>query len=65
MGDIHIYSSHVEAVQEQLKRHPFIFPSLVIKKDISSLKEAEELSFQDFEFVNYLHYSEIKAQMVA
>lgn len=62
-GDVHIYSNHIEQVKEQIDRIPFDFPKLKIKKSISSIKDMEDLSFEDFEILNYQSHPSIKAEM--
>jgi thymidylate synthase len=55
MGDAHIYSNHVEGLQEQLKRSPKKLPSLEIAK-----KPFWDLTFEDFKLVGYEHDEFIK-----
>lgn len=62
-GDTHIYLNHVDQVKEQLYREPYEFPTLNINKNISSVEDMENLSFEDFEFLNYRHHPAIKASM--
>lgn len=62
-GDTHIYLNHVEAIKEQIYRAPFQFPTMNIRKDISSVEGMEALSFEDFEFAGYESHSAIKMQM--
>ena len=57
-GDCHIYSNHSEQVDTQLKRSPKALPKLVIK---SKPKSIFDYSYEDFEFVNYIHDEPIKA----
>jgi thymidylate synthase len=62
-GDTHIYKNHIEQVKEQIKREPFDFPKLNIKKEISSIKDMEELEFDDFEIIDYKYHPAIKGTM--
>lgn len=55
MGDAHIYSNHIEGLEEQLKREPKKLPQLKIAK-----KPFWDLKFEDFEIVNYEHDPFIK-----
>ena len=64
-GDCHIYESHLEAVEKQLKRIPNPFPSLKISKELYKLTDIEELSYTDLLLSNYIHYPPIKAEMIA
>jgi thymidylate synthase len=62
-GDTHLYLNHLDQVNEQLYRAPFDFPTMNIKKELSSLQDIEQLAFEDFEFSNYQHHAAIKATM--
>jgi thymidylate synthase len=63
MGDTHLYSNHTEPAKEQLSRTPYPFPTLDIKKDIKTLEDIENLSFEDLALVEYKCHPAIKAQM--
>lgn len=63
MGDIHIYQSHYEAVETQLDRLPYTFPKIEIK-NVENLKDIENLKYEDFKLIDYLHYPVIKSEMV-
>nr|WP_315187171.1 thymidylate synthase [uncultured Albidiferax sp.] len=57
-GDCHIYSNHVDQVNEQLSRAPYPYPTLHIKRrpaDIFSY------AFEDFEVLDYQCHPAIKA----
>jgi thymidylate synthase len=62
MGDIHIYEEHIDQVKEQLKRIPYDFPQIRIKKSYDNL---EEYKWDDIEIINYQSHPTIKAQMIA
>ncbi len=62
-GDIHIYSNHINQVKEQVSREPYSFPQVKINKEISSIKDMEQLEFTDFEIINYASHPAIKAPM--
>lgn len=62
-GDTHLYVTHLEAIKEQLQRKPYVFPQLKIKKIITSVKDMEALTFEDFELINYQAHPAIKASM--
>ena len=64
LGDVHIYSQHSTAVNEQLQRSPYRFPYLVLP-EVATIEDVENLTFDDFKLTSYLHHSEIKAKMVA
>jgi thymidylate synthase len=57
-GDCHIYSNHHEQVELQLKRTPFPYPTLHIKRKPNSLFDYR---FEDFEVLDYQCHPAIKA----
>jgi thymidylate synthase len=57
-GDCHLYSNHLEQVDEQLKRAPFALPQLEIKRHPESIFDYR---FEDFEILNYEFHPHIKA----
>lgn len=65
MGDCHIYEEHFDAVQENLTRIPHEFPELTIIKDLKTLKDIENLKFEDITISNYSYYPSIKAPMIS
>jgi len=58
LGDAHLYSNHLEQVEQQLSRTPYPLPILNINPAIDNLFE---FSFDDFELVNYQCHPHIKA----
>jgi len=60
IGDAHIYSKHVEPIKEQLTREPRSFPKLRIKKVINSF---QDLSYDDFELIDYKPHPKIAMEM--
>jgi len=62
-GDTHCYLNHIEQVNEQIKRVPLHFPKIFIEKNISSIEDMENLSFEDFKLIDYKSYPTIKADM--
>lgn len=62
-GDTHLYKNHLNAATEQLTRKPFDFPKIKINKELSSIKDIENLQFSDFELINYNYHPAIKADM--
>lgn len=61
LGDAHIYSNHIDQVNEQLSREPLPRPELKIKKKLNNLEDIELLEWEDFELVNYQSHGVIKA----
>ena len=62
IGDAHIYKDHLDAVQEQLKRTPYDFPTLTINGEHTCL---EDYKYEDFIVENYKSHPAIKAPMIA
>ena len=57
-GDCHLYSNHLQQVDEQLSRVPLAMPKLVLTRRPPSVFDYE---FEDFQIVNYQHHPAIKA----
>ena len=57
-GDCHLYSNHMEQVQEQLARTPGPLPKLVIKRKPETIFDYQ---FDDFEITGYEAQAHIKA----
>lgn len=64
LGDVHIYKEHIELVEEQLNRFPYLWPNIVLP-EFTTLEEVEKLTHEDFKLKNYYYYPSIKANMVA
>jgi len=58
LGDAHLYSNHMEQVEEQLSRDMFPLPSMNINPQI---KDIFGFTFDDFELVDYQCHPHIKA----
>ncbi|MCP2275291.1 thymidylate synthase [Nocardia amikacinitolerans] len=56
-GDCHIYDNHVEQVTEQLRREPYPFPRLRLRRAASLF----DYAYEDVEVVDYQHHPAIKA----
>ena len=62
-GDLHIYSNHLQQVEELLKREPFALPKFVIK-DAENLKGFEGLlkfKYENLNLQNYQSWGKIAA----
>lgn len=59
-GDAHIYSNHVEQVNEQLQREPFALPTLQINPNVTDITK---FTMSDITLVNYQSHDAIKAEM--
>ncbi len=60
MGDMHVYSNHIQQLQSQIKRSPGTFPILKINKDV---KDIQDFKFEDFELLGYHPQAKIKMKM--
>ncbi|MFV9616900.1 MAG: thymidylate synthase [Gammaproteobacteria bacterium] len=58
LGDAHLYSNHLEQVDEQLSRQPFPLPVMKINPEVKSIFD---FKFEDFELVGYEAHPHIKA----
>ncbi|MDY0205254.1 MAG: thymidylate synthase [Pseudomonas sp.] len=59
-GDCHLYSNHMEQVEEQLSREPFALPTMQINPAIKSIFD---FTIEDFELCDYQAHAHIKAQV--
>ena len=56
-GDVHIYTNHVDAREEQITRQPFPSPTLKFNRNITDI---DDFKFEDFVIENYEHHPAIK-----
>lgn len=61
-GDCHIYTNHVDAITEQLKRQPLELPKLIMPA-FSSLEELLKTKTSDYILEGYKHYPTINMDM--
>jgi thymidylate synthase len=57
LGDVHLYSNHIEQAKEQITRKPMTLPTVEIS-ELDLLKGSVDL-----ELKNYIHHSPIKAPL--
>ncbi|XP_026124091.1 thymidylate synthase [Carassius auratus] len=60
LGDAHIYTNHIEALKEQIRREPRPFPKLRIKRKVERI---DDFQAEDFEIYDYNPHPAIKMQM--
>jgi thymidylate synthase len=58
IGDAHIYTNHLEQIDEQLARDTFELPTLQLRRKPESIFDYE---YEDFELLNYQYHPSIKA----
>ena len=57
VGDAHIYSNHMDGVEELLTREPLPLPTLKLNP---AIKNIDDFTMDDIELVNYQHHPSIK-----
>lgn len=60
LGDAHVYKNHIEPLKEQLKRKPFPFPKIVIKRTVEKIGD---FTIDDFEIQGYESHGKIAMDM--
>ena len=60
IGDLHLYSNHIEQAKIQLKRSPYALPKLAIKRDV---KDIFSFKYDDFEILNYISHPHISGKI--
>jgi len=68
LGDVHLYSNHIEQAKEQIGREPYSLPKLVINDefwnpDASLIEQIEHIEISDFEIRDYQSHPAIKAPL--
>ena len=68
LGDVHLYSNHVEQAKEQISREPYTLPKLVINDefwnpDAGFIEQIEHIEISDFEIRDYQSHPTIKAPL--
>jgi thymidylate synthase len=57
-GDAHLYTNHMDQVEQQLSRSTFALPKLVLNPHVGNLFD---FVFEDFELLNYQSHGPISA----
>jgi dihydrofolate reductase/thymidylate synthase len=60
IGDAHVYTNHIEPLQEQLMREPKTLPTLKINPEVMDI---DSFTYADLELVGYEPHKTIKMQM--
>jgi thymidylate synthase len=64
LGDVHLYSNHIEQAKEQIGREPYPLPKLLFKDHLKSFDTIIDiLRVQDFILDNYQSHPSIKAEL--
>lgn len=58
LGDVHIYSNHMEQVKLQLSRKPYPLPTMKLNPEV---KEIFDFQYEDFKLEHYQSHPAIKA----
>jgi len=58
LGDVHLYSNHIEQAKLQLEREPRALPKMFINSDVKSIFD---FKFEDFTLMDYNPHAHIKA----
>jgi len=61
LGDVHLYSNHIEQAKEQIEREPFELPTLRISS--GPLDDIAHHEIMDFDILNYQSHPAIKAPL--
>ncbi|KMY50493.1 thymidylate synthase [Peribacillus loiseleuriae] len=59
-GDVHIYSNHLEQINLQLTREPYLLPVMKINPEVKSIFD---FKYEDFELENYEAHPHIKGEV--
>lgn len=61
LGNAHVYEGHIDALNEQVKKEPFPFPTIRIKTKKENINDYE---LEDFEINDYKCHEKVKMDMV-
>jgi thymidylate synthase len=60
IGNAHVYDDHIEELNKQVQREPYMFPTITIKKTYESI---DEYKLEDIEIINYKCHENIILNM--
>ena len=60
VGDLHLYSNHIEQAKLQLRRTPYELPNLKINRKVNNIFSFE---YDDFEILNYKSHPHISGEI--
>ena len=68
LGDVHLYSNHIDQAKEQLYRRPYDLPTLSINDEFwnpnqSIIGQIDHIKPEDFQVLNYQSHPSIKAPL--
>ena len=69
LGDVHLYSNHIEQAKEQIGREPYPLPKLVIDQFdetnhyIGDMDDISEYNIEQFKLEDYQSHPTIKAPL--
>jgi thymidylate synthase len=61
LGDVHLYSNHIEQAKEQITREPMELPKLKILD--TQVDDIAHYEIMDFDLINYQSHPTIKAPL--
>ena len=64
LGDTHIYEGHYDAVQEQISRIPYQFPTLEISDELIDIHSLQEEYFQINDYKSMVLYHSFRENLV-
>jgi len=62
-GDVHLYTAHISAAEEQIERPVYQLPKLIIKKRLKTIDDIMELTIDDFDVISYRYHPKIEQEL--
>ncbi len=60
INDAHVYCNHIEALQEQIQRTPYPFPTLRFRRRVTNI---DDFTAEDIQLENYRHHAPVVMKM--